>query len=122
MKSREPLRLTLTERFRKSVLELGPEAREKLKKQIGLLAADPRHPSLRVKKIKGTASIFEARVDESIRLTFEFGQKRQLILRVVGPHNAALKNPDLTSGRAGRAPRGACVSSGAGSLRHSREA
>ena len=63
MKSKEPLRLILTERFRKSALELEPEIREKLKKQIGLLASDPRHPSLRVKKIQGTGSIFEARVD-----------------------------------------------------------
>ena len=53
MKSKEPLRLVLTERFRKSALELEPEIREKLKKQIGLLASDPRHPSLRVKKIQG---------------------------------------------------------------------
>ena len=93
MKSREPLGLTLTERFRKSVLELRPEARDRLKKQIGLLAANPRHPSLRVKKIKGTGSIFEARVDYSIRLTFEFGENRRIILRVVGPHDEALKKP-----------------------------
>jgi len=37
MKSKEPLKLTLTERLRKSALELGPEIREKLKKQVGLL-------------------------------------------------------------------------------------
>lgn len=85
MRSKEPLRLTLTERFKKSALELGPDIREKLKKQIGLLAADPRHPSLRVKKIKGTGSIFEARVDGDHRFTFEFGGRHEIILRVVGP-------------------------------------
>ena len=37
MKSKEPLKLTLTERFRKSALELEPETRETLKKQVGLL-------------------------------------------------------------------------------------
>jgi mRNA interferase RelE/StbE len=93
MKSKEPLKLTLTERFRKSVLELDPEIREKLKKQVGLLAVDPRHPSLRVKKIKGTASVFEARVDRDFRLTFEYGGKQEIILRVAGPHDPMLKKP-----------------------------
>lgn len=93
MKSKEPLGLVLTERFRKSALELEPEIREKLKKQIGLLASDPRHPSLRVKKIKGTGSVFEARVDRDHRFTFEFGEARAIILRVVGPHDPTLKKP-----------------------------
>lgn len=93
MSSKEPLKLTLTERFRKSVLELDPETRDRLKKQIGLLAADPRHPSLRVKKIKGTGSIFEARVDRDIRFTFEFGGRHEIVLRVVGPHDPTLKKP-----------------------------
>jgi len=117
MKSKEPLRLVLTERFRKSALELDREIRAKLKKQIGLLAADPRHPSLRVKKIKGTSAIFEARalahglntrasaaevdpreipgapaaVDRDFRFTFEYGEGREIILRVVGPHDPTLK-------------------------------
>lgn len=93
MRSKEPLRLVLTERFRKSALELGPEIREKLKKQIGLLASDPRHPSLRVKKIKGTGSVFEARVDRDHRFTFEFGEGPAIILRVVGRHDPTLKKP-----------------------------
>jgi mRNA-degrading endonuclease RelE of RelBE toxin-antitoxin system len=93
MISKEPLKLTLTERFKKSALELGPEARDKLKKQIGRLAADPRHPSLRVKKIKGTGSVFEARVDRDVRFTFEFGGRHEIILRVVGPHDPTLKKP-----------------------------
>ncbi len=93
MRSKEPLKLTLTERFRRSALELDPATRGKLKKQIALLATDPRHPSLRVKKIKGTGSIFEARVDRDVRLTFEFGGRHEIILRVVGPHDPTLKKP-----------------------------
>jgi mRNA interferase RelE/StbE len=93
MRSKGPLRLTLTERFRKSALELEPDVREKLKKQLGLLAADPRHPSLRVKKIRGTGSVFEARVDRDVRFTFEYGGRHEIILRVVGPHDPTLKKP-----------------------------
>jgi hypothetical protein len=57
------------------------------------LISNPRHPSLGVKKIKGTKSIFEARVDDHYRFTFEYGEKDEIILRVVGPHNPALKRP-----------------------------
>ena len=93
MRSKGPLRLTLTERFRKSALELEPDLREKLKKQLELLAGDPRHPSLRIKKNKGTGSIFEARVDRDVRFTFEYGGKHEIVLRVVGPHDPTLKKP-----------------------------
>jgi len=57
------------------------------------LVSDPRHPSLRTKKIKGTGSIFEARVDRDIRFTFEYGGSHEIILRVVGPHDPTLKKP-----------------------------
>jgi mRNA-degrading endonuclease RelE of RelBE toxin-antitoxin system len=93
MKLKEGLKLTRTERFKKSVLELGRPTREKLQKQLEILISNPRHPSLGVKKIKGTRSIFEARVDDHYRFTFEFGEKSELILRVVGPHDSALKRP-----------------------------
>ena len=93
MKWKKPLRLTRTERFKKSVLELEEKTREKLKKQLRHLMSDPRHPALQVKKIKGTRSIFEARVNDFYRFTFEFGEDHEIILRVIGPHNSTLKNP-----------------------------
>lgn len=93
MKLKKAIRLTRTERFKKSVLNLDQKTREKLKKQLKILISDPRNPSLRVKKIKGTRSIFEARVDNSYRFTFEFGEESEIILRAVGPHNAALRKP-----------------------------
>ena len=93
MKLREGLKLTRTERFKKSALDLDERTRGKLRKQLEILISKPRHPSLGVKKIKGTKSIFEARVDDHFRFTFEYGEKNEVILRVVGPHNAALKKP-----------------------------
>jgi len=93
MKLREGLKLTRTERFKKGVLDLDPRAREKLRKQLAVLITNPRHPSLAVKKIKGTKSIFEARLDAHYRFTFEYGERNEIILRVVGPHNSALKKP-----------------------------
>jgi mRNA-degrading endonuclease RelE of RelBE toxin-antitoxin system len=93
MKLREGLKLTRTERFKNSVLDLDPRTREKLRKQLGILISNPRHPSLGVKKIKRTKSIFEALVNDHYRFTFEYGEKNEILLRVVGPHNSALKKP-----------------------------
>jgi len=93
MKSREGLKLTRTERFKKNVLDLDERTREKLRKRLEILISNPRHPSLGVKKIKGTKSVFEAGVDDHYRLTFEYGEKNEIVLRVVGPHNSALKKP-----------------------------
>jgi mRNA-degrading endonuclease RelE of RelBE toxin-antitoxin system len=93
MKLKENLRLTRTERFKKSVLELDVRTREKLRKQLEILISNPRHPSLGIKKIKGTKTIFEARVNDRYRFTFEYGEKGEIILRVVGTHNSALKKP-----------------------------
>lgn len=93
MKLKKVLRLTRTERFRKSVLDLDQKTQEKLKKQLKILVSNPRSPSLKIKKIIGTRFIFEARVNASYRFTFEYGEKNEIILRVVGQHNAALKKP-----------------------------
>jgi len=93
MKLKKALRLIRTERFKKSALDLDQRTKEKLKKQLKLLISNPRNPSLRVKKIKGTRSIFEARVNDSYRFTFEYEKENEIILRVIGPHNSELKKP-----------------------------
>lgn len=93
MKWKQSLKLARTERFKKSVLELDGRTREKLRKQLEMLISNARHPSLGIKKIKGTRAVFEARVNDRYRLTFEYGEKGDIVLRVVGPHNSALKKP-----------------------------
>ena len=93
MKWKESLKLARTERFKRSVLELDGRTREKLRKQLELLISNPRHPSLGVKKIKGTRAVFEARINARYRFTFGYGEKGEIILRVAGPHHSALKKP-----------------------------
>ena len=93
MKWKEKISLSRTERFKKCVLELDQTTRKKLKKQLNLLVSNPRHPSLRIKKIKGTRSIFEARVNDFYRFTFQYNDKNEILLRVVGPHNSVLDKP-----------------------------
>jgi addiction module RelE/StbE family toxin len=86
-------RIRFTRRFLKSFKHLPVEMREKVKKQIALLADDPRHPSLQTKPIQGALGIYEARVDSDYRLTYERDEGDTLVLRVVAKHDKALKNP-----------------------------
>jgi mRNA-degrading endonuclease RelE of RelBE toxin-antitoxin system len=60
-------------------------------KQLSLLLNNPRHPSLRLKKIKGHPSIWEGRVTKSYRFTFQIVGETYL-LRRIGTH-PILKSP-----------------------------
>ena len=79
-------------RFLKSYARLPAAVQVITKKQIALLAENPRHPSLQTKPVQGAAGIFEARIDLDYRMTYERGADDTLVLRVVGKHDQALKN------------------------------
>lgn len=86
------MRIHAYDRFRKLYRKLPSSIRRKALRQIRRLAKDSYHPSLQVKKMKGTADIWEARVDLQYRMTFE-RQGDTIFLRVIGNHDEALKNP-----------------------------
>ncbi len=86
-------KIRLTRRFLKSFARLPASIQEKIKKQIALLAENPRHPSLQTKPIQGAHGIYEARIDRDYRMTYERETDDTLVLRVVGKHKEALKNP-----------------------------
>ena len=82
-----------TEHFTKCYKNLPPTIQAHVDKQLSLLLANPKHPSLRIKKIQGTGgAIFEGRVTKNYRFTFQI-KGNTYILRKVGPHNQALKKP-----------------------------
>jgi len=92
--------IKFTRRFLKSFARLPKSVQEKVKKQIAAiikqiasLAENPRHPSLQTKPIQGADGIFEARVDIDYRMTYEREADDTLVIRVVGKHDDALKNP-----------------------------
>ena len=86
-------KIRFTKRFLKSFARLSSPIQNKVKKQIALLAEDPRHPSLQTKPIQGASGIYEARIDIEYRLTYERDEEDTLTLRVVAKHDQALKNP-----------------------------
>lgn len=85
--------IKFTQRFWKTFARLPRAVQEKVKKQIVLLAENPRHPSLQTKPIQGAPGVYEARVDHDYRMTYEREPDNTLTLRVVGKHAEALKNP-----------------------------
>ncbi len=86
-------KIKFTRRFLKSFARLPKPVQEKIKKQLALLAENPRHPSLQTKPIQGAAGIYEARVDSDYRFTYERDDDDTLVLRVVGKHDEALRKP-----------------------------
>ncbi len=81
-----------TSRFKRAYKSLPEDAKLQVKEILRKLVENPRHPSLRVKKIKGTKDIWEARVSLDYRMTFQIF-KNYFILRNVGHHDPTLKNP-----------------------------
>ena len=78
--------LLRTERFKKDFRGLPIEIRERLAKALGLFARDPRHPSLHVKKMEGAPGIWEFRVTDTYRVTFQKTEGGAL-LRRIGTHD-----------------------------------
>lgn len=81
-----------TERFKTAYKSLAKGLKRQTKEALKKMASDLRHPSLQVKKIKGTRDIWEARVSLDCRLTFNM-VKDKIVLRNVGRHDETLKRP-----------------------------
>jgi mRNA interferase RelE/StbE len=86
------MRLQYTNRFQRAYNDLTDDDAERVKKALRLLVGNPRHPSLRVKRMQGTDHIWEASASLSIRLTFEM-HGDLIVLRNVGAHDETLKKP-----------------------------
>ncbi|MBN1664692.1 MAG: hypothetical protein JW943_13925 [Deltaproteobacteria bacterium] len=78
--------------FQKRYHKLPAAIQDKVDRQIEQLSTNFKHPSLHTKKIKGREDIWEVRVDDFYRLTFEIVEDT-IFLRIVGNHDDVLKNP-----------------------------
>lgn len=74
-----------TDAFLRDYRALPADIRQRVEKQLRLLLEDYRHPSLRLKKLKGTDK-FEIRISKGYRLTLRF-DKEHMELRRVGTHD-----------------------------------
>lgn len=72
--------------FKRDYKSLPIEIQKKVDSQLKLLLSNPRHPSLRVKKLAGIKRIWYARVTRDYRMTFQI-EEDTYILRRVGVHD-----------------------------------
>ncbi|MBI5189121.1 MAG: hypothetical protein HZA22_00405 [Nitrospirae bacterium] len=81
-----------TPRFERAYRKLTPEVQARFEEKMRLLiASNLRHPSLRIKKVKGSGNIWEGSIDMNYRFTFE-PIEGGIRLRVIGPHKV-VENP-----------------------------
>jgi mRNA-degrading endonuclease RelE of RelBE toxin-antitoxin system len=85
------MKIYRTERFKKDYQKLPLEIRKAAKKHLAFLLSNPDHPSLNIKKMQDPRNIWEARVIESYRFTFQI-EEDKYILRKIGTHDI-LKKP-----------------------------
>ena len=86
------MKLARTEKFKRCYSDLPAEVRKITDRKLMLFQRNPHHPSLRVKKMKGTQNIWEASITMNYRFTFEL-YKDVILLRIIGKHDEALRNP-----------------------------
>ncbi len=80
------MQLYRTERFRKDFEQIPRQMQERLFKALQLFASNARHPSLHVKKMEGAPGIWELRVSDNYRVTFQYVEDG-VLLRRIGTHD-----------------------------------
>lgn len=87
-------KLKITNRFKRAYSKLDTNVQDKIDHAIKTLVNGYPYPnSLRVKKMKGHKSIYEASPTMGVRMTFEYDKPDYIILRNVGSHDITLSNP-----------------------------
>lgn len=75
-------------RFDRAYKKLPDDVKEQFKNKIRLLVeSNYSHPSLRIKKIQGTDSVWEASINMNHRFTFEKLENEIRLIRVIGKHD-----------------------------------
>ena len=84
--------------FKKAYKELPDHIQEKVKKAFELFKDNSHHPSLGTKKIQGRDNIWEGRIDQFYRFTFEYRPdpitgETICLFRNIGRHEIIDHNP-----------------------------
>jgi mRNA-degrading endonuclease RelE of RelBE toxin-antitoxin system len=75
-----------TASFRKLFAALPEDVRERARAAYRLFTANPRHPSLRFKKIHETEPVYSARVGRSYRVVGTLEENDTIVWFWIGPH------------------------------------
>jgi len=93
---------TFTPRFQKHFRKLTEQEKNQLKIKLKLLAENPSHPSLRTKRIQGTADLFECSVNMDIRIIWYYEGNKMIILIDVGHHDILTESNKVLAEAASR--------------------
>ncbi|MCK9363723.1 MAG: hypothetical protein M0P74_09035 [Syntrophales bacterium] len=85
------MKLEFTEAFIKDYRKLPSNIQKITDKNLALLIANSKHPSLHIKKMNDPRNIWEGRVTDSYRFTFQV-KGETCFLRRIGTHDM-LRNP-----------------------------
>lgn len=83
--------LALTPRFEKNFKALTAQEKKQVQNKLRLLAENPLHPSLRVKRIQGSAGLFECSVNMDIRIIWRLEGDVLILLLDIGHHDILKK-------------------------------
>lgn len=86
------MRFVRSERFKDAYCRLDRTTAAKADKALALLASNPRHPSLHLKRIRSTPDLWEVRVDRGHRMTLQI-EGDCYVMRNIGKHDETLGNP-----------------------------
>lgn len=79
-----------SKKFKKQYQSMPKEIRQLFNEKLALFLEDMSHPSLRVKKIQGTANGWEGSVTMKYRFTFHF-EGEAVVFRAIGTHDLFLR-------------------------------
>ena len=80
------MKIQTTRPFDKDYASLPDSIKNQFDKKLALFLENPHHPSLKTKRVKGHPKIWEGRVTQNYRFTFQM-DKELIILRRIGTHN-----------------------------------
>ena len=81
------LQITFSDKFRKHYKTLSDQEKQQFQNKLRLFAENPMHPSLRTKRIQGTANLFEFSVNMDIRVIWFYEGDSLVVLIDVGHHD-----------------------------------
>jgi len=84
------MKIFYSESFKKDFQRLPKEIQKIAERKLNLFIKNTRHPSLRIKKIKGLKNIWEGSITKSYRFTFLM-KNDVCILRRIGTHDILKK-------------------------------
>lgn len=80
------MKVRRADRFKKDYQKLPSDIQQRVEQKLRFLLRDPRHPSLRVRKLRGVEGLWELSVTMNYRVIFEI-EGEYCVLLGVGSHS-----------------------------------